>query len=43
MYERILVPLDGSALSETILPFVERIAGPLVLLIRTIAVPTALA
>ncbi len=29
MYERILVPLDGSALSETILPFVERIAGPL--------------
>ena len=29
MYERILVPLDGSALSEAILPFVERIAGPL--------------
>lgn len=29
MYERILVPLDGSELSETILPFVERIAGPL--------------
>jgi nucleotide-binding universal stress UspA family protein len=29
MYERILIPLDGSGLSETILPFAERIAGPL--------------
>ncbi len=28
MYERILVPLDGSAGAEEILPFVERIAGP---------------
>lgn len=29
MYERVLVPLDGSELAETILPFAERIAGPL--------------
>jgi nucleotide-binding universal stress UspA family protein len=29
MYERILIPLDGSGLPETILPFAERIAGPL--------------
>jgi nucleotide-binding universal stress UspA family protein len=29
MYERILVPLDGSALAEAILPFTEQVAGPL--------------
>lgn len=29
MYERILVPLDGSELAEAILPFAEQIAGPL--------------
>ncbi len=29
MYGRVLIPLDGSALAETILPFAERIAGPL--------------
>jgi nucleotide-binding universal stress UspA family protein len=29
MYTRMLVPLDGSELAETILPFAERIAGPL--------------
>jgi nucleotide-binding universal stress UspA family protein len=28
MYKRILVPLDGSERSESILPFVEEIAGP---------------
>lgn len=39
MYERVLVPLDGSAVAEAILPFVERIAGPLdaqVLLVRVV-------
>ena len=29
MYERILVPLDGSALSETVLPYAEELAGKL--------------
>jgi nucleotide-binding universal stress UspA family protein len=29
MYERVLVPLDGSEGAETILPFAEKIAGPL--------------
>ncbi|MFQ5899002.1 MAG: universal stress protein [Candidatus Methylomirabilia bacterium] len=29
MFKRVLVPLDGSATAETILPFIERIAGPL--------------
>jgi nucleotide-binding universal stress UspA family protein len=29
MYERILVPLDGSEGAETVLPFAENIAGPL--------------
>jgi len=28
MYKRILVPLDGSERSESILPFVEQMAGP---------------
>lgn len=29
MYSRVLVPLDGSALSEAVLPFIVEIAGPL--------------
>jgi nucleotide-binding universal stress UspA family protein len=29
MYERLLVPLDGSEPAEAILPFVEQVAGPL--------------
>lgn len=29
MYERVLVPLDGSRLAEGILPFILQIAGPL--------------
>src|SRR5262245_8679182 len=39
MYERILVPLDGSNAAEAILPFVEQVAGPLdaeVVLLRVI-------
>src|SRR3990170_7199297 len=44
MYERILVPLDGSELSEAILPFVERMAGPLdseVILLTVVPLPVA--
>jgi nucleotide-binding universal stress UspA family protein len=29
MYERVLIPLDGSELAEAILPFAEWVAGPL--------------
>lgn len=29
MYERLLVPLDGSRAAEAILPFAEQVAGPL--------------
>lgn len=29
MYQRVLVPLDGSPVAEAVLPFIERIAGPL--------------
>jgi len=39
MYQRVLVPLDGSDVAETILPFVEKVAGPLdaeVLLLRVV-------
>jgi len=39
MYKRALVPLDGSELAATILPFVTRIAGPLdmeVVLVRVV-------
>jgi nucleotide-binding universal stress UspA family protein len=39
MYKRVLVPLDGSALAEAILPFVEQVAGPLgaeVILLRVV-------
>lgn len=28
-YQRVLVPLDGSELAEAVLPFVEKVAGPL--------------
>lgn len=28
MYQRVLVPLDGSQLAESILPFAEKVAGP---------------
>jgi nucleotide-binding universal stress UspA family protein len=40
MYERILVPLDGSETAETILPFAAKVAGPLdaeVILLHVIA------
>ena len=39
MYQRVLVPLDGSRVAESILPFIEQIAGPLdmeVLLVRVV-------
>ena len=39
MYKRALVPLDGSAVGETILPFIAEIAGPLdmeILLVRVV-------
>ena len=29
MYERVLIPLDGSEVAEGILPFAEKVAGPL--------------
>jgi len=44
MYKRVLVPLDGSEAAETILPFVEQVAGPLdveVVLLRVIEPPSA--
>lgn len=45
MYKRALVPLDGSAESEAIIPFIREIAGPLdieVLLLRVLTpVPPA--
>ena len=28
MYERVLIPVDGSDLAEAILPFAEKVAGP---------------
>jgi nucleotide-binding universal stress UspA family protein len=28
MYKRILVPVDGSETAEAILPFAEKVAGP---------------
>ncbi|MBI3455945.1 MAG: universal stress protein [Candidatus Rokubacteria bacterium] len=47
MYERVLVPLDGSRLVEAILPFAEKIAGPLdaeILLVRVVEpIPGAVA
>ena len=43
MYERMLVPLDGSEVAEAILPFAEQIAGPLdaeVVLLRVVEPPS---
>jgi nucleotide-binding universal stress UspA family protein len=40
MYERILVPVDGSEGAEAILPFAEQVAGPLdaeLVLLRVVA------
>jgi nucleotide-binding universal stress UspA family protein len=40
MYERILVPVDGSETTDAILPFAEKVAGPLdaeVMLLHVIA------
>jgi len=39
MYERVLIPLDGSEVAESILPFAEKVAGPLdaeVVLLRVV-------
>ncbi len=39
MYRRVLIPLDGSEVAESVLPFAEQIAGPLdaeVLLVRVV-------
>jgi nucleotide-binding universal stress UspA family protein len=47
MYKRVLVPLDGSQLSENVLPFLTEIAGPLdmtIVLVRVLEpMQTALA
>lgn len=45
MYERVLIPLDGSEPGEAIVPFAERIAGPLdaeVCLLRVVEPVTAI-
>lgn len=39
MYQRVVIPLDGSPIAESILPFISKIAGPLdmeVILIRVV-------
>ncbi|MBI4591539.1 MAG: universal stress protein [Candidatus Rokubacteria bacterium] len=44
MYERVLVPLDGSPVAEAILPFIEQIAGPLdmeIVLLRVVPLSSA--
>ena len=38
MYRRVLVPLDGSATAEAIVPFIRGIAGPLDMTVRLIGV-----
>ena len=46
MYERVLIPLDGSELAETILPFAEQVAGPLdaeVVLLQVVEPPSPIA
>jgi nucleotide-binding universal stress UspA family protein len=46
MYVRVLIPLDGSELAETILPFAEQMAGPLdaeVLLLQVVEPPSSIA
>ena len=43
MFEKVLVPLDSSPLAETVLPYVEVLAGRLsldVILIQMVSVPT---
>ena len=39
MYQRVLIPLDGSPVAEAVLPFIEQIAGPLdmeIMLLRVV-------
>jgi nucleotide-binding universal stress UspA family protein len=46
MYQRVLIPLDGSELAETILPFAEHVAGPLdaeVVLLQVVEPPSPIA
>ena len=43
MYERVIVPLDGSRLAEGILPFILQIAGPLDLEVVLVHVDRAIA
>jgi nucleotide-binding universal stress UspA family protein len=38
MYKRALVPLDGSAVAEAIIPFILQIAGPLDMAVRLLRV-----
>ena len=38
MYKRVLVPLDGSAVAEAIIPFIVAIAGPLDMAVRLLRV-----
>ena len=38
MYKRALVPLDGSAVAEAIIPFILEIAGPLDMAVRLLRV-----
>lgn len=45
MYERVLIPLDGSELAEAVLPFAEHVAGPLdaeVVLLQVVEPPSAI-
>jgi nucleotide-binding universal stress UspA family protein len=39
MYQRVLVPLDGSELAESILPFAEKVAGPAELILLRVVEP----
>jgi len=46
MYKRVLVPLDGSEVGESIMPFILQIAGPLdmtVVLVRVLEPPPPMA
>jgi nucleotide-binding universal stress UspA family protein len=46
MYQRVLIPLDGSELAEAILPFAEHVAGPLdaeVVLLQVVEPPSPIA
>jgi nucleotide-binding universal stress UspA family protein len=45
VYERVLIPLDGSEPAEAVLPFAERVAGPLdaeICLLRVVEPVTAI-